>query len=81
MYIQYIKSKYKDKVYTSILLAESYREGGKMKRRIIANLTYWPKDLVENLQKLLRGGKVINVEELPLKQGKSFGALYVLHQL
>jgi transposase len=81
MYIQYIKSKYKDKVYTSILLAESYREGGKMKRRIIANLTHWPKDLVENLQKLLRGGKVINVEELPLKQGKSFGALYVLHQL
>jgi transposase len=81
MYIQYIKSKYKDKAYTTIVLAESYREGGKMKRRIIANLTHWPKDLVENFQKLLRGGKVVNIEELPYKQGKSFGALYVLHQM
>ena len=81
MYIQYIKSKYKDKAYTTIVLAESYREGGKMKRRIIANLTHWPKDLVENFQKLLRGGKVVNIEEIPFKQGKSFGALSVLHQM
>ncbi len=35
MYIQSIQSKYKDKTYTSTVLTESYREGGKMKRRIL----------------------------------------------
>jgi len=81
MYIQSIQSKYKDKTYTSTVLAESYREGGKMKRRILLNLTHWPKELVEDFGKLLKGGKVVNLEELPLKQGKSYGALYVLHAI
>ncbi len=33
-----------------ILLRESYREGGKVKKRTIANLTKWPAELVENLR-------------------------------
>lgn len=65
-YIQSIQSKYKDKTYTSTVLAESYRKGGKMKRRILLNLTHCPKELVEDFRKLLKGGKVVNLEELPL---------------
>lgn len=42
-----------------ILLRQSYREGGKVKKRTIANLTHWSPELVENLRLLLRGGKVV----------------------
>jgi transposase len=81
MYIQYISRKVKGKVYTSVVLAESYRENGKMKRRIISTLTNWPQWLTNELQKILRGGVVTSLDDLPYRQGKSFGAIYVLHQI
>jgi len=52
-----------------------------MKRRIISTLTNWPQWLIDELQKILRGGVVTNLEDLPYRQGKSFGAIYVLHQI
>lgn len=81
MYIQRISRKVKGKVYTSVVLAESYRKNGKMKRKIISTLTNWPQWLTEELQKILRGGVVTSLEDLPYRQGKSFGAMYVLHQM
>jgi hypothetical protein len=42
----------------AILLRESYRDGGKIKKRTIANLSDWPRELVEGLRTLLKGGKV-----------------------
>ena len=46
----------------AILLREAYREDGKVKKRTLANLTDWPKDLVEGFRALLKGGKVIAAE-------------------
>ena len=46
-----------------VLLRESYRQGGKVRKRTLTNLTRWPPDLVEGLGRLLQGGRV--VEELP----------------
>ena len=43
----------------AILLRESYREGDKVKKRTIANLSDWPGDLVEGLRTLLKGGRAI----------------------
>ena len=43
----------------TILLRESYRDGGKVKKRTIANLTQWPAHLVEGLRALLQGGTVV----------------------
>jgi len=43
----------------AILLRESYREGGKVKKRTIANLSDWPGELVEGLRTLLKGGKAV----------------------
>jgi Transposase DDE domain len=40
----------------AILLRESYRDGAKIKKRTIANLSDWPTDLVEGLRTLLKGG-------------------------
>ena len=46
----------------AILLREAYREDGKVKKRTLANLTDWPKELVEGSRALLKGGKVIAAE-------------------
>ena len=43
----------------AILLRESYREGGKVKKRTIVNLTRWPPALVEGLRCLLKGGTAV----------------------
>ena len=42
----------------AILLRESYRDGGKIKKRTIANLSHWPTEIVEGLRTLLKGGRV-----------------------
>jgi len=39
----------------AILLRESYREGGKVKTRTLANLTSWPAVRVEALKRCLCG--------------------------
>jgi len=46
-----------------VLLRESFRQSGKVRKRTLANLTHWPPDLVEGLRRLLQGGRVL--EELP----------------
>ncbi len=47
----------------AILLRESYREGDKVKKRTLANLTDWPTEIVEGLRALLKGGKVVSGED------------------
>ena len=47
----------------AILLRESYRDGGKIKKRTIANLSDWPIEIVEGLRTLLKGGKVAPAEQ------------------
>jgi hypothetical protein len=43
----------------AILLRESYREGGKVKKRTLANLSKLPPQVIEGLRTLLRGGVAI----------------------
>ena len=39
----------------AILLRESYREGGKVKNRTLANLSRWPEHKVDALSRALKG--------------------------
>jgi hypothetical protein len=39
----------------AILLRESYRDGGKVKNRTLANLSHWPEDKVDALARTLKG--------------------------
>jgi hypothetical protein len=39
----------------AILLRESYREGGKVKNRTLANLSHWPEEKVDALRSVLKG--------------------------
>ena len=43
----------------AVLLRESYRLGGKVKKRTLANLSKWPPALVEGLRILLKGGTAV----------------------
>lgn len=47
----------------AILLRESYRENGKVRKRTLANLSSWPASMVEKFQALLRG-EVVAVGKL-----------------
>ena len=42
-----------------ILLRESRRQGRKVIKRTLANLTAWPPKLVEDFRRLLKGGSVV----------------------
>ena len=47
----------------AILLRESYRDAGKIKKRTIANRSDWPTEIVEGLRTLLKGGKVAPADQ------------------
>ena len=47
----------------AILLRESYRQGGKVKSRTLANLTHWPPAQLDALRRVLRGEVLVAPEE------------------
>lgn len=48
----------------AILLREGYRENGKVKNKTIANISKWPADQIEGLRLVLKGKKVVAVDEM-----------------
>src|SRR3954468_14121739 len=47
----------------AVLLRESYRAGGKVRKRTLCNLSDWPVAYVEGLRGVLKGGTVIPAEQ------------------
>ena len=43
----------------AVLLRESYREDGKVRKRTLANLSHWDPQLVEHFRVLLKGGVAV----------------------
>jgi len=87
MYLDTVKNKQGDKVYTRHLLRESYREGKKVKHRTIANLSHCTPDEIEAVRLALKHKKQLAglidgttkpLEGDTLKQGLSVGAVWVL---
>jgi hypothetical protein len=60
----------------AILLREGWREGGKIKKRTIANLSDWPREQVEALRRVLRGdyGEGAAKPELVIERSLPHGA-------
>lgn len=91
MYIEHVKSKQRGKVYTQILLRESYREPGahrsKVKHRTLLNLTKLPEKDIQAMELGLKHKndisklKSIISSDLKIKQGRSVGAIWLLNQL
>ena len=59
----------------AILLRESYREGGKVRKRTLCNLSDWPTAHIEGLRGVLKGGTVIAAERDALKLPR-FGGVF-----
>ena len=49
----------------AVLLRESYREGKKVRKRTLANLSKLPSQVVDNMQLVLKGSCAVNKEKLP----------------
>ena len=81
MYIQRNKKNVHNKIYYSILLRHNYRENGKVKHKTISNLSSWPKELIDQFELLLKGGKVTKLKDLKHKQGKAYGAIKVILEI
>jgi hypothetical protein len=62
----------------AILLRESYRDHGKVKKRTLANLSKLPKELIELIRQALAGPIQVVSESV---SGAVFGVLFVLHEL
>jgi transposase len=60
MYIAKVPNRNSPPAY---LLRESYREGGKVKNRTLANLSSLPIDQIEAMRRVLKGQKLVPVEE------------------
>jgi hypothetical protein len=52
-----------DRVYSAHLLRRSYREGGKVKKETLANLSHLPEELIELIRGALRGQRYVAAEE------------------
>jgi transposase len=52
-----------DRVYTAHLLRRSYREGGKVKKQTLANLSHLPDHVIELVRGALRGERFVAVAE------------------
>ncbi len=57
MYVDIVKNRNSPPCF---LLRESYRKDGKVHKRTLANLTKWPKKIVHDFGKLLKGATVVD---------------------
>ena len=58
----------------AVLLRESYRDGGKVKTRTLANLTDWPDAKVEALRRVLKGDTaIVSADELRIERSLPHG--------
>jgi transposase len=83
-----VRSKFKaksGKIYETVLLRESYREGDKVKKRTVANLTNCPEQEIAAIELALRHKG--NLTDLALqnnpiiKEGLSIGGVWVVHEM
>lgn len=64
----------------AVLLREAWREGGKIRKRTLANLSHWPAQRVQALRRLLQG----ELDHLAMGDpitGPVFGLLFALKQV
>jgi transposase len=63
MHVAKIERKHGERTYVSYLLRQSYREGGKVKHRTLANLSHLPEPLLDVVRRSLQGEVFVSVNE------------------
>ncbi|HVD01761.1 MAG TPA: IS1634 family transposase [Candidatus Dormibacteraeota bacterium] len=74
---------YKDKVYETVLLRRSYREGGKVKNETVGNLSHLPADLIDLIKRRLGDPdqRFVPVRDLELKRSLAHGHVLAVQQM
>ena len=57
----------------AILLRQSFRENGRVRKRTLANLSEWPAPLVEGFRTLLKGGVAVAAEGIRIRRALPHG--------
>ena len=57
----------------AVLLRESFRENGRVRKRTLANLSDWPTPLVEGFRTLLKGGVAVAAEGIGIRRALPHG--------
>jgi DDE family transposase len=57
----------------AILLRESFRENGRVRKRTVANLSAWPTALVEGFRTLLKGGVAVAADGIRIRRALPHG--------
>src|SRR6266853_2354584 len=57
----------------AVLLRESFRENGRVRKRTLANLSDWPTPLVEGFRTLLKGGVAVAAEGIAIRRSLPHG--------
>jgi hypothetical protein len=86
MYVDISRIRQGGKTYTRYLLRESYREDGKVKHRSIANLSGCSAAEIEAIRLALRHKDNLsaldtNSSAIVIKQGLSYGAVHLVHEV
>ena len=63
MHVVRVRKTEKGKVYQSILLRQSYREGSRVRNRTLASLTALPATAVDAIERILRGQTLVPAQE------------------
>jgi transposase len=73
------------KIYQSVLLRESYREGGKVKKRTIANLSGCRPEEIAAIKLALKHkdnlGELGSLKSVELQEGLSVGSVWTVYQI
>lgn len=71
--VEFVTRKYKDKVYTSVLLRRSYRKDGKVCHETVGNLTELPPDVIHFIKRRLDGDLEEGVPHAAFRITRSLG--------
>ena len=84
MYLQRNKSKYKNgKEYISTLICHKYRKDGKIKTKVLANLSHLPEALITSIENILHSKTeaVVKEKDIFVESCYDFGYIFVIEQL
>ncbi|MFQ5425981.1 MAG: IS1634 family transposase, partial [Gaiellales bacterium] len=76
MHVVRVVSRQKGREYTSVLLRNSYREDGKVKKQTLANLSHLPAATIELIERSLKGEQLIGAADaLEIRRSLPHGAV------
>ena len=79
MYVEEIKSKRGKKVYTTILIRESFRKKRKVLHRTLSNISKLPKPKIEQIKKIIKeDSQAFDATKLKIKYSREYGASFTI---